>query len=62
MKEELEAEAKRLRDLITKYDEQHKGAAYMANVYRKQLKVVERDYANLPVEQTQAEAAQEISE
>lgn len=61
MKEELEKEKARLTDAIKLHDDRHQESMKLANIFRKQLKQIERAIAayNNP---TDAEAAHDISE
>jgi len=61
MKEELEKEKIRLEAAIKLHDDRHQEAVKIANVFRKQLKGIERALAAYE-EPTQAEVAQGISE
>ncbi len=61
MKETLEAEKKRLEAAIKLHDDRHNEAVKIANVFRKQLKGIERALEAYG-EPTQAEVAQDISD
>ena len=57
--EELQKEKTRLEERIKFHDDQHKEAARIANMYRRQLKTLERAMGTIP--KTDAEAVQEVS-
>lgn len=61
-KEQLEKEKAELERQITLNEEQIKTAQTAIHWLKKRVKLAERQIADLPAEQAQAEAAQEISE
>jgi hemerythrin len=59
---ELLQEKARLEEKIKFHDEQHKESVRMANIYRRQLKTIERAMEVIPKESDDSGVIQEVSE
>jgi hypothetical protein len=61
-REQLQAEAERLTKIIHGHEEEYKNALRMTNLFRRQLKGVEREIAKLPEEKSDGEQLKDIAE